>query len=270
MSITKTEIEKYNQSGAKLLVSINDLKSIYKDFDRPKVKAVIDNNKAFLTLQTAPNVQFIIEKLDSESTLQFIEDIVIVNLDKNKQGVFLFILKEFWQGRNVPRKILHFIYTSGVMVFFNYLVLEYSSEKNILNSFTGILTAVSIFIAVFSVFVANHDQMSASEKSLFKTGKFSYYTSVDKNVNLLGIMCIALTLFGLLITGDSDAIYFGGKWFNNVQEFLTKKTGTFFLLNISFLFAFLTLRTLIEFYVIRPGKFLIGRLKDDFLKSFDE
>jgi len=270
MSITKDEIEKYNQVGAKLIISMEDLKSIYKDYGRPKAKAVIDGGKGYVSLQTTPNVQFIIENIDSKDSFQFIEEIESIDIEQNKESVFLFVVKEFWQGKTIWRRLFHLIYSTGILILFNYIILEHSTEKNILNSFTGILTAVSIFIAVFSVFVANHDQMNSAEKSLFKSGKLSYYTSVDKNVNVLGIMCIGLALFGLLITGDNDNIYFGGKWFNSVEELLTVKTGVFLLLNFSFLFAFITLRSLIEFYVVRPGKFLLGRLKDEYLKSFDE
>jgi|GEM_PF-3402267 len=269
MDFSKEQILQLNAKGAKRYLSIDELKEIYLLFDRPTAKGALINGKCFISFNSLNQIQFIIENTKSFDTFAFIETLEKINLDKQRQNFVKFFLFEFWQGSSLGRKIVHLIYTVGIVLAFDALIIFYSTEKNISIFFTGLLSAVSIFIAVFSVFTANHDQMNRKKEYLFKSGKISYYFSVDKNLTIAGFIAIIACLAGIIITKDESNNFITNISFNKeyLLHFFSRKGLIVILINTSFTMTFLTLRSLIEFYIHRPEKYIIGELKDDYLKK---
>ena len=168
MAISKEELLEYNKFGKQIIVSVKELLEIYLLFERPIGKGAIIDSRCYVSFKGLEKIQFIIENLNSFDRLEFIEYFEKINLDEQNQSFIKFLLLEFWQGKSVSRKIFHLIYTLAIIFIFNFIVVQYSSEKNISNFFMGLLSAVSIFVAVFSVFTANHDQMNRKKPFCLK------------------------------------------------------------------------------------------------------
>lgn len=270
MAISKEEILEYNKSGKEVIVTVEELLEIYLLFERPIGKGAIIDSRCYVSFKGLENIQFIIESINSFDRFEFIEQFEKANLDEKRQGFLKFFFLEFWQGKSFWKRLFHLIYTLTIILLFNFLIIQYSSEKKIANFFMGILTAVSIFVAIFSVFTANHDQLNRKKPFLFKTGKMSYYFSVDMNLTIAGLIAIFTSLVGIIIVNDDSQAFIHNIMFNK-EYFLnlfSRKGLVLFLMNTTFLLTFITLRSLVEFYIHRPAKYITGEMKDNFLKEF--
>lgn len=270
MAISKEQILEHNKIGKQIYVSKEELMQVYLLFDKPKGKGALIDKKCYISFFGLENIQFIIEEINDFSSLTFIDQFEKADLDKKNQSFIEFFFFEFWQGKTWSLKVYHLLYTLGIVFVFNLLILHYSSEKSISNYFMGILTAVSIFVAVFSVFTANHDLMNRKKPFLFKTGKMSYYFSVDMNLTIAGLIAIFSSLAGVLIVKDDSTDFFQAICFkiDFLMNLFSRKGLVLILINVSFLLTFITLRSLVQFYIHRPAKYIIGEMKDNFLKEF--
>lgn len=269
MKYNKKNIQALAKSGGLIILDdITQLIELYINEEKPKVKIVLSENNAYISLASIGKVQFIIHDIKNENDFSFIEEKQIVNLTKSSQSFIIFFLLEFWQGKSLFKKIWHLFYTFLFIIFINYLLLKFGTDKNLQYVFSGVLSAESIFIAIFSIFVANSDHFKNVKKVIFQNGKLAYYFSIDKNITICGLLAIFSSIIGLLVVGDNATSFSSSLHIKNWQDLFHINQLIFLLFNISFLNLFLSLRSLHEFYVIRPSKFMLGELKDEFLKEY--
>jgi hypothetical protein len=271
MAISKEEIIEAVKKGKPIIVTKEELIEIYILFERPEGKCVKSYGKCFISFRNIEKGQFLLdEKIKDFEKVSFIDKIEKVDLDKSNQSFIVFFFLEFWQGNSTSKKIFYLFRTVLMLFVFNILIILFASEKNITNFFTGLLTAVSIFIAIFSVFTASHDQLNRKKPELFKSGKISYYFSVDKNLTLAGLVAIFTSLAGIIIVKDSagNFILLSNVSCGFLVKILSRKGLILLLMNVSFLMTYITLRSLVEFYIHRPEMYIKGELKDDFLNKY--
>jgi hypothetical protein len=269
MSTKKEDILKHSEAGGQIdLDSLEALKKLYVEFERPSVRIVIDDNNSFISFKSIPKITFKVSAIENETDFAFIEDSIIVSLQAKSHKFLFFVLDEFWQGKNFLSRLFHFISTIMICSFFTFLLLKFGSEKNLQFIFSGILSSISIFIAVFSIFLANSDIYRGKELQLFEKGKLSYYYSVDRNITLAGVIAIIFSLFGLVIVGDDTKSLLLKINIKQFSDYFSRECILLYLALLSFFFLFIILRSLIQFYVNRPGRFLLGDIKGKFLKHF--
>ncbi len=149
------------------------------------------------------------------------------------------------------------------LVAFNTLGQLYTGEENAHEIFAASLTAVSIFVSVFALFITSQDYLSRRKLDLFTKGQLGYYFSIDKYVTQTGIYAIIATIFGLIVTSSFE---------NNARLYSLDAENIFIiiLLNVTFLAVYIILRSLLEFYIIRPSKFIMADLKDESLRDYHD
>lgn len=264
----RSELYKSNEKGGKYYISVTEIKELYISLDRPYVRCVISERKAFITFKGLDRLQFIVDSISSKDQLSFFEKSEIILLDSYNQSFFKFILVELFQGNKLGQRLNRFLQFGIVCFVFNILILVFASEKNITLVFSSLLTGVSVFIAIFSVFTANQSYFKKNKIELFKKGKISYYYSVDRNMTISGLITILFCLFGLILVKDdamSDFKFDGFEF--SLEAAVTRKSMILWIVNIAFLLTFVTLRSLVEFYIKRPAKFHVGEMKDEFLEN---
>jgi len=126
----------------------------------------------------------------------------------------------------------------------------------------ALLTAVSIFVAIFSLFTISHEYMERKKLQLFENGKLAYYFSVDKLIAELGVCAILISIFVNLIIGESSSRFLEIK--NSPIKWVLLLS-----INLSFFFTFIVLRSIIEFYIHRPAMYIMGDLKRESLEDFN-
>jgi hypothetical protein len=257
-----------NNQGGKLIVTLEELKDIYIYESRPSAKCVMIRKKAFITFESLKNIQFIVEAFTNKNNLAFIENCDVVESYLYDKNFFEFLIKEFWQGKTVGLKFIRLLQIILLLFSFNFLIFSFSSERNISNFCSAILTGISFFIAIFSVFTVNQSHFEKAKITLFKSGKTPYYFSVDRNMTYAGFVVIIFALLGLLITNDTSLPFVEiNKLDLRLSKFITRKFLLLFLINTCFLLSYITLRSLVEFYLKRPAAYILGDLKDEYLKS---
>jgi len=251
-----------NDSGQKSC-SLEELKVIYIAYNRPKANGVKINNNFYISFESAPKVQLYIKDNINKDKLSFIEELHFVDATKKEQNILSFIIFEFWQGDKIKQKICRFFFTITPSILLNFAIIKYVTEKALSNTFVALLTAISVFIAIFSLFTISHEHIERKKLRLFENGKLAYYFSVDKNITELGVSAILLTVFGLLLTNDSTTIFWN-TWYD-IKDWII-----LILFNLSFFFTFIILRSVIEFYIHRPAIFILGDMKKQSLEIFDK
>lgn len=240
-------------------IRLDDLKMIYLGHNRPKTNIVQIRDDYFVSFESAPKVQFKVIGRINDDQLAFIETQHFVNATKLERGLLTFVLYEFYQGSNWWRQILRAIYTVTPLVLVSTVAIFYATEQTVANSFNALLTAVSMFIAIFSLFTVSHEHLERKKISLFESGQLAYYFSVDKNITKLGVIAIFASLFAILIAPLGEAAF----W--RVDN---KNWVILILLNITFFNTFLILRSIVEFYIHRPATFILGDMKKESLENY--
>jgi len=263
MNIDEINIDEIKNSKGQFDCTIEDLKKIYILFNRPNSRVVKLYKYYYVSLEPAPAVQFKLTDVAHIESLGFIENKTAIDATREEKNIAEFLLYEFWQGENFFKRLLRFISTAIPLVLFNLILLKFATNNSLSNLLLGILTAISVFIAIFSLFTISHENIERKEISLFKTGKLGYLFSVDKNIAKLGISALVCALFAILMVDNSSDMF----W--NTTSLFQKILLTL-LSNLSFLATFIVLRSIIEFYIHRPARFIFGDMKREYLESFDK
>lgn len=239
-------------------MTLDNLKDLYKQLERPEAKIVKLQNNIFISFEVSPKLHFLLLGETNLDKLLFIDKSIIINAEDKVQGVFKFIFFELWQGKNVFSKLVRFSMTLVPMILFNVLILIYSSNDNVKDLTSGLLTAISVFVGIFSIFTITHEHWKNKALDNFESGKLAYYFSVDKHITELGVTAIISCLYALLISPSGNNIFYH-------HPLDIKLILVIFLLNVSFFSTYIILRSLFEFYIPRPAKFILGDLKNQSL-----
>lgn len=271
MDVTIENIQKILKSDVRgqIPITIDKLKELYKLEERPKAKAVKLFNAYYVTLSTNENVQFKISSNIKDEELSFIEELKTIKATDNYQNFYKFLFIEFFQGDRFYKRIFRFFNTTFPVLTFVFLCYRFATLESISNILNGLLTSVSVFVAIFSVFTVSHDYMEKKNIQLFEDGKLAYYFSVDRNITIAGILSILFLIYAIIVVPS-------GLYSDNEQVVMfysVPKDIRFILLSIfsitAFLFLYISLRSLVEFYIIRPSRFILGEIKDESLKSIN-
>lgn len=242
-------------------ISYNDFLKLYEGLKKPKVNLVKIEKTIYVCFSSIPKASFKVIEEHDLNKFAFIKDINIVDIDNHKQNIISFLFFEFFQGDRWFYKLLRFVETISPIIMINLLLTNFATYETVQATFSALLTALSIFIATFTLFAINHDYWERKELTLFRNGKIAYYFSVDKNVATLGVIAIMTALLGVIII-PSDATPLLKE--NNMKTWI----GVI-LINICLFITYIMFRTIIEFYVGRPAKFVLGELKKKSLETFD-
>jgi len=262
------DLYELNKEEHKKIISIDNIKNVYITLGRPMVRVVIKKSNAYLVFENLKNVQFIIHDIKNSEQLSFFENCEIINLNLHDKNFINFIATECWQGKGFMEKLYRSFQIIIAITAFNTLLIFFSTERNINTFCSYLITAVSFFVAIFSVFTVNQTHFHKARISLFKSGKATYYFSVDRNLTISGFLAVFLALGALLVTKDTGVDFFTIKHLNfDIHKFISRKFLLLALINASYVLTFITIRSLTEFYVKRPAEYKIGELKDEYLKA---
>lgn len=262
LPIDKKFIETLRGSKGQLKVSLSEVEKIYRLLESNRCRAIIMDKKCFLVFDEIINVELAVEDYRRQKDLSFIESkhLEIINTTGADKGYFAFLLNEAFQGKGILARLRRFAGLVIPLAGLNILGYLYGDSAAIGDVFTGLLAAVSIFIAIFSLFVTSHDYMTRKKVTLFESGQLNYYFSVDKHVTRTGIIAIVLSVYGLILTSGEGT---GALYTANIQNILIILT-----LNLTFVLVYIILRSMVEFYIIRPGKFIMADMKVQSLRDY--
>ncbi|HSA83721.1 MAG TPA: hypothetical protein VLF20_02435, partial [Patescibacteria group bacterium] len=205
IKITKRYINKLQHSEGQESISFDDFVRIYNYLNNPPVNIVKVRKIIYLSCKNLSKIQFKIEDENDIRKFQFVIKNNFIDLDKYKNTIFSFIFFEFFQGQNKLKKLIRFFETLLPLVVLNFFIIEFSTNQTIQTAFSALLTALSIFVAVFALFTVNNNNWERKQLLLFRNGKLPYYFSVDRNITILGIFAIIFSLLGIIITPGDDS-----------------------------------------------------------------
>ncbi len=262
LSIDKRFIETLRESKGQLKVSLSEVEKIYRLLESSHCRAIIMDRMCFIVFDEIVNVELAIEDYRRQKDLSFIEskNLEIINTTSTDKGYLAFLLNEAFQGRGFPGRLRRLLGLITPLFGLNILGYLYGNTSTIGDVFTGLLAAVSIFIAIFSLFVTSHDYMTRKKVSLFESGQLNYYFSVDKYVTKTGIIAVILSVYGLVLTSGGAA---GSLYTTDIHNILIVLA-----LNLTFVLVHIILRSMVEFYIVRPGKFIMADMKEQSLNDY--
>jgi len=256
------DINVLKNSKGQVDCTVEQLKEVYLSLQRPKARVVKLYKNYFISFKSIPDVQFKINESISREGLGFIESKIEIDATKDEENMFKFVINEFTQGKNFSERLGRFVSTSIPLVLLNMQILMFSTNKSMESLLTGILASVSIFVAIFSLFTVSHEYLERKKLSLFMSGKLANYFSVDRNMAQVGITAILCSLFALLIVNEIPGQFWNTN--NNLRGHIL-----LLLINISFFATYIILRSVIEFYIHRPAKYILGDMKKEYLQQVD-
>lgn len=270
MNFSNEQIQALKESCGQQDCSLDELKKAYQQLERPKGNAVKVRELFFVSLEKAPNVQFYVTDCKNKDQLAFIEALKFVDSTRNEEGIWKFIFHEFWQGKTWYWKLWRFFQVLLPLIILNVVALFFATEQNIDNTFSALLTAISVFVAIFSLFTVSHEHLERKKLRLFENGKLAYYFSVDKNITKLGITAILACLLAGLLVENSLPSEITPNETNMFWQSLSnpKDWIILILLNIVVFNTFIVLRSIVEFYIHRPAEFILGDMKKTSLEDF--
>ncbi len=263
MNVDESNIEKIKTSEGQHDCTVEDLKKIYLLLNRPDALVVKMYKIYYVSFEPAPKVQFKISDVVSIESFGFIENKTAIDATFEEKTIFGFLLYEFFQGDFFLNKILRFVSTVIPLVLFDLILTRFATNNSLSNLLVGILTAISVFIAIFSLFTISHENIDRKRLSLFETGKLGYLFSVDRNIATLGISALICSLLAILMVDNTSDLF----W-STANTF--EKVVLTLLSNFSFLATFIVLRSIIEFYIHRPARYIFGDRKKEYLELFDK
>jgi len=261
--INRNFVTSLKQSSGSLKLTISDVKEIIKYIDDDSCKIIIMDKKSFIVFNEISSVEFIVLDYKKEIDLAFLnnKNNKIINVSKKNGNYVLFMYDEFFQGTNFLSRVKRFIAIAVPILTLNILGILYGNQQGVGDIFTGLLAAGSIFVAIFSLFITSHDYLTRRRLSLFESGQLSYYFSIDKYITQTGIYSIMLSVFGLIITSGYNS---SAKLYStNIDNIIVVV-----ILNLTFIAVYIILRSMVEFYIIRPGKFMLSDLKTDSFENY--
>lgn len=244
-----------NSQGGQFKVDLEEVEKIYRHLDDKSCRVILLDKMCFILFDEIPHTEFAISEFKKLSDINFINssDIEVVDTSKKDGNYFLFLMGEFIQGKSFWKKFWRFFQLLIPLVLLNVFGYLYADKEGINEVFNGLLTAVSIFIAIFSLFVTSHDYLTRKKIVLFESGQLSYYFSVDKYITQTGVYAILMSVLGLIATSSADA----GTLYSSEIENIIIIT----LMNLVFISVYIILRSMIEFYIVRPGRFILADMK---------
>lgn len=251
-----------NSRGGLLRVDLRETKHVYSLLSDNSCRVLLMDKMCFILFKELENIEFAVEDYKKEKDLDFItkSDLEIIDVSKKDGNYFLFLLAEFFQGPSFRSRESRFISILIPLIALNVIGFYYADRNSINDVFSGLLTAISIFIAIFSLFVTSHDYLTRKKLSLFEKGQLSYYFAIDKYVTQTGIAAIVLSILGLIATSSSAD--------GRLYEWDIHNGIVVLLLNVVFVAVYIILRSMIEFYIVRPGKFIMSDLKTESVKNY--
>lgn len=259
--INQNFVNSLKNSEGSLKVTLKDIKSIIKFLENDACKIIVLNKNCFVVFREISDVEFIVTDFGRLKDIDFLNnkgnDVVDASAKNGNYGKFIF--NEFFQGASFWGRFFRFLNIGVIIIVLNAVTIMYGEMKGVNNVFSGLLAAVSIFVAIFSLFVTSHDYMTRKRLQLFESAQLSYYFSIDKYITQTGIYAIILSILALILTSgqtDNQPVY--GNGLENILVIVT--------LNITFVAVVIILRSMVEFYIVRPGKFMLSDLKK---ASFD-
>jgi hypothetical protein len=253
-----------NASGQRS-VTYSQLELVTKYLDDKKARAIKIDKDCFVVFSEIPNIEFWIKDFTKESQLSFVKDqLDYIDASKYQTNYLMFLIDEFIGGNGFKR-LTRLLATVLPIFLFNFFIYTFETRESTQQTFIGLLTAISVFVAIFSLFTISHDYLQRKRLALFEGGNLGYYFSIDKHITKTGIYSIFISIIGLLSSGDIA----GKKINNHLGSFQHHQTIILsILLNMAFLGVLIVLRSIIEFYIHRPGRFMMGDLKRDSFKNF--
>lgn len=258
LPINQALIDELKESRGFQPVALEDAKHIYGLLSDKRAKVIIIGRDSYVVFAELSQIEFKVKSVFDRKSFDFISEsgakIVVAN--EANYSYFRFIVNEFLQGKRWYNRLWRLTTTITPLLLLNVIGYYFADTGGMKDVVSGILAAVSVFVAIFSLFTTSHEYLLRKRLSLFEKGKLGYYFRVDQHITRTGIYTILIAIFTLLIcTGfDPDAA-------STLYEAYTRNIATVIGLNLSFLGVYLTLRTIIEFYVKRPAKFIMGDLK---------
>ena len=268
IAINKKLIEKLksDQASGQAGITVNQIKEVSKYLQSNKAKVIKIQDACYLVFAELPNIEFCITDFKKRNDLSFLDQKQLEYIDTSvfETGYTRFLLNEFLQGKGLG-KIMRLFKTLAPLVLLNIAAYYFATPSSVQQTFAGLLMAVSVFVAIFSLFTVSHEYLQRKRLNLFEGGKLGYYFSVDKHITKTGVYSILIAIYGLLAAGQKGAR-------NNTRIFNHSLNSIVLLvlLNLAFLGVFIILRSIVEFYITRPGKFMLGDLKKVSFKRFIE
>lgn len=263
LAINKNLIESLKQASGQTNLTLSELEQLSDNLDNKNCKIIVMNSSCFVVFQDLINVEFVVEDYEEVSQLQFLDQSSLTLIEASGKNVnyLQFVLGELLQGKTNVERLKRLLSTLVPLAVLNMLGFFYASEHGIRDIFTGLLTAASIFVAIFSLFVTSNDYITRKKIELFESGQLDYYFNIDKHITRTGIYAILLSLFGLVVSSAYDAN-------RQLYTLEIQHLIVIALLNLIFLAVYFILRSMVEFYIIRPGKFIMSDLKSDSFKRY--
>ncbi len=257
-------IEQLKLSKGQQLVTIIELEQIAQLLTDKNAKALVINGSCYIVFAEIINVEFCIPSVNKRSALNFIPNgkLEFINTNKMKSSYTSFLLRELWQGKTFWARLRRSLSLLAPLALLNIFIYLFAGTAGIKDVLSGILAAVSIYIAIFSLFTTSADYLARKRLNLFESGQLGYYFAVDKHITKTGVYTIITSILCLITTSSYDpnkneVLHWGG----------LADTTVWIGLNLCFLGVYLTLRSIVEFYVNRPANFIMSDLKQD---SFSE
>jgi len=265
--INQELVEQLKDSKGQQRVDINELQQIAQLLNDVNAKALIVDGNCYVVFAEIINVEFCLQGISRRSELNFIPDQKLEFIDTNRmRGSYLsFLINEVWQGNKVAAKLLRMSSLLMPLAALNAVIYFFAGTSGLKDVFSGILAAVSIFVAIFSLFTTSADYLSRKRLSLFESGQLGYYFSVDKHITKTGVYAIIISILCLIATSGYDP--------NKtvpLQWGAPTDTVIWIGLNLCFLGVYITLRSIVEFYVNRPANFIMSDLKQDSFLAYRE
>jgi hypothetical protein len=157
-------------------IEIPKLRSIHELLGNEECKIVKCFDVYYLTFSSLRNIQFVIKNINNQLELSFLKVPAanFINLDKSNLNYIQFISLELFQGNSAYKKLYRFLSTI-LLPLFIVLISFFSDLPAIQNTINSILSAVSIFVAIFTLFVMNNEYVERKISYLFSKGKINYY-----------------------------------------------------------------------------------------------
>ena len=266
IAINKKLVEKLksDQGSGQAPVTIDQVKEISKHLQNNKAKAIKIQDECFLVFAELPNIEFWIKDFKKQDDLNFLDQKQLEYIDVSllETGYAKFLFNEFFQGKGLDR-LARLLKTLAPLALLNIAAYYFATTSSVQQTFAGLLMAISVFVAIFSLFTVSHEYLQRKRLSLFEGGKLGYYFSVDKHITKTGVYSIIIAIYGLLAAGQK-----GVKSNTRIFHHSLNSITLLVLLNLAFFGVFIILRSIVEFYITRPGKFMLGDLKKVSFKRF--
>jgi hypothetical protein len=262
LEVNEILLEQLKTGKGQTYISIADLKKLTHLLGVKTARVITYHGEFYLRFAELPNIEFGVTDANDEKDFSFVPeaDLEFINAGGRDHNFGGFILRELLQGKGWAR-ISRLGVTLLPLFLFNILAYNYATFESAKDVFSGMLAAVSVFVAVFSIFTISYDHLRRKMLDLFENGKLSYFFCIDKHMTRTGVYAIFISITGLIVSATSSDKSVP------LYHVYTHNILTLALLNTALLLIWIILRSLHEFYIGRPGVFILSDMKK---KSFEK